>query len=78
MNNSLIKIIGFLSIIIGLGLNVISFSKFTSNNSVVELSNITILNAQTQKCNWSAMIGLLLICTGVIVLWQSYTKTKII
>ena len=76
MKHSLIKRIGYFTIILGLGLNVISFSKSKTMNTVVELSNITIMNTEVQTYNWTLMIGVLLICTGVIVVWQSNSKTK--
>jgi len=76
MNRFISNKIGFLCIFIGLGLCIFPFSRYSANDKIVVLSNITIMDVKTHTFNWSPLIGFVMIGTGCIVLWQSYKKPK--
>jgi LPXTG-motif cell wall-anchored protein len=68
------KLTGFVILIVGLGLTLVTTFKYFSNDPVVDLGTVEITKNRPHYLSWSPLVGLLIMGVGGIILLKNNKK----
>jgi hypothetical protein len=68
------KKIGFIVLLLGLGLTIFTAFTYFTKEKVVDLGKIEITRNKPHHLNWSPLIGIAIMGLGGGILWQAYKK----
>ena len=66
------KKIGYIVLLVGLGLTIFTTISFITKKKVVDLGSVEITTNKPHQINWSPLLGVAVMGIGGVMIWMSY------